>query len=294
MTTSAILTHAEVPAPAPTYPADLSGDAPLSAAERRAYIRYHEQRNNDNALASRHIDTLPARPGDAPAPAGATPSRVDMLCFIQLAGGIAADRFGDRPITIIDIGCGTGRQLDAFARAGLTGRYIGLDIERHRDWRDGARDGFTRELIVADIHTIDLRSLPTPDLVVSATALEHIRDDRAVVHALRDHTAPGGMHAHFVPAEASLRLYGPHGWRQYSPACLRAMFPDGSIYRYGGCCSNMLHESWITRRLSAGDAPVSTEHPRLYAAARSAARTLDRALGNHPAAMYGVIELFDA
>jgi SAM-dependent methyltransferase len=270
-------------------PADLNGDLDLSREDRRAYMRFHADRNRTTAIESLGIRTLPPAAWGASAPAGCTPSRVSMLTFFEWAARELRSHFRDRHITIVDIGCGTGRTLDPFAALGYRGTYIGLDIARHPKWKDGPQGGFTRQLIVGDVQAMSLAALPPIDILLSATALEHIRDDAGAVARLSARLAPGAAQAHFVPGEAALPLYGPHGWRQYSPHCLRGLFPAGDIYRFGGRWSNALHARAVTAPTNRGELAMGERRPRLYSLLRSAAMLADRACGNRPAAMYGVL-----
>jgi hypothetical protein len=121
------------------------------------------------------------------------------------------------------------------------------------------------------------------------SALEHIRDDAGAIAALRTRLVPGGCQVHFVPGEAALPLYGPHGYRQYSPACLAALFPSGEIHRYGGAATNALHERWISPATRSGSCPRDAS-PAEYCLLRTRALDHDQQTGNAPASMYGVVE----
>lgn len=252
-------------------------------------------RNRTNASDSRGI---PTRPGpklrDKVAIAGQcaiTPARHGMNAFFEFAAGALRTAFVQRPIVVVDIGCGTGIALDAFVRHGYQGLYLGLDIAANRKWRDGAQGGFDRRLVLGDIHTMDLDSALAGrriDLLISATALEHFEDDQTALARVRAHLAPHAGEAHYVPGEAALDLYGPHGFRQYSPKCLRERFPSGEIYRFGGAGSNLLHRAVVTRETK-GLSSWRARFTRGYDLARNAAVALDRWTGNKPASAYGVL-----
>lgn len=270
-------------------PAGINGDRALSAAERRAYMEYHAGRNAELTAASRGVVTLAACRSRVAVAPGSTPARVAMLQFFDWASAALAPHFAGRAVTVVDIGCGTGRQLDPFIAHGYRGLYVGIDVARHAKWVDGASGGFERRLVVADVNAIDPAILPPIDLLISATALEHIRDDAGAVSLLTSRMAPGSVQVHFVPGEAALPLYGPHGWRQYSPACLSAMFPGAEIYRFGGVFTNRLHRRWVTPATQ-GRGTLKERWPRPYGLLRAMASGLDRLAGNRPASMYGVIQ----
>lgn len=274
---------------------ELTGDVALTREQYAAYMGYHAQRDQENTLASTHIKTLPGirpRPGSAlpgcVIAQGSTPARVSTVEFFACIAAELAPTLRGQPITIVDIGAGGGGQLDPFEANGLQGRYIAIDIARSPRWIDGPRGGFTRELIVSDINAFDVSQLPPIDLLVSNTALEHIRDDAQAITALQTRLKPDGFQVHFVPGEASLALYGPHGYRQYSPRCLGALFPGARIYRYGGEATNALHKHWITPATRNGTCPRD-ENPQEYCRLRTMALAEDQRTGNTPASMYGVV-----
>jgi hypothetical protein len=272
----------------------ISGDLPLSPEERAAYMTHHARRNESLAARSREVATSvgprPSRRGPScrPIADACSPGRVAAIEFFLHAASCVADRFRDRPITIVDIGAGAGGQLDAFIDRGCRGRYIAIDIARDPKWNDGPRAGFERSLIVGDVNALDLASLPAIDVLVSNTALEHIRDDVGAVRALSTRLAPRAVQAHFVPGEAALPLYGPHGFRQYSPWCLAGLFPGGEILRYGGPACAAVHRDWITPATRDGRSRRD-EDPAAYRRLRDEAIDRDEREGNTPAIMYGVL-----
>lgn len=273
----------------------LNGDRALNPAEHARYMFTNRARNRANARDSREIST---RPGpllrDASAIAGQhaiTPARLGMNAFFDFAAGALRPALGQRPIVIVDIGCGSGTALDAFVRNRYQGSYIGLDIACNRKWIDGSQGGFDRRLVLGDIHAMDLAAALAGrriDLLLSSTSLEHFEDDQAALARVREHLAPHAGEAHYVPGEAALDLYGPHGFRQYSPKCLRERFPAGEIYRFGGVGSNLLHRAVITRETK-GLSSWRERFTRGYDLARNLAVTLDRWTGNSPASAYGVL-----
>lgn len=271
------------------HPSKLNGDNPLSPDERRAYLAYHARRNAERRRAGRDVPTLPGPHRPVTRTPGASPSRVAVSMFFRLAAEEARRRFAGRPVTILDLGCGRGNVLDAFLDVGMTGHYVGLDLVRHARWSDEPIGAFTRELILGDIHALDFSRLPMADIVTSCTALEHIRDDAWAVGMLATRTAQCGLHAHAMPGEGALALYGTHGWRQYTPVDLDALFPGGTIYRYGGPFSHRWHRTAITRRLMKGKSMLHESRPRLYARVRDAAMRADHILGEHLPTIYGVL-----
>lgn len=272
-------------------PAELNGDLPLSRELNAAYMAYHADRNAGNARHSLESGVLTRNSPvwGVSSVSGCSPARALLDAFYTRFARQVAPAFRGRPVTIVDLGAGGGARLRTFAQVGLRGDYIGIDIARNPKWPKDAVNGLRPSLIVADLHTFDECSLPPIDLLISTTALEHLRDDEGIIRRFTRRLAPGGVQAHFVPGEAALDLYGKHGWRQYSPGCLRRMFPDGTIYRFGGRFSNELHLRAIFEPSCRGRRLMGELHPRLYRLMRSGALVLDRVLGCPSPSMYAVV-----
>lgn len=272
-------------------PAMLNGDLPLSGAENAAYLEYHRVRNRRLAAESRAagVRTRVSPVWGVGATGGSSPARAMLDAFYSsLAGRLFRAHYGG-PVTIVDLGCGSGGRIRAFADAGFTGEYIGIDHVESTKWPRAAVGGLRPRMIAADLHTFDERSLPPIDLLISTTALEHLRDDAGIIGRFAACLAPGGVQAHFVPGEAALALYGKHGWRQYSPICLRRLFPSGVIYRFGGVFSNELHRRAIFEPSRAGRSVMSERWPRAYGWLRAGSLLLDRLTGCRSPSMYAVV-----
>lgn len=272
-------------------PALINGDTIVSADERRAYLQYHAQRNIARNRDAQRLgaQTKAIRSLHPTGNAWQTPARCELNGFFQYAAERLGHRFDGGEVTVLDIGCGAGRLAQPLSDAGFAGSYIGVDAEPHPRWDEiTGVGGFGMRFIQADAESLDLAGLPPIDLLVSSTALEHIERDAHVVRRFGELLSPRGVQIHFVPATASLPLYGPHGWRQYSPLCLREMFPGATIYRFGGPLSNLLHRKVITPIAEGSTNDRRRAHPRLWRFARATSLRIDRLLGNPSPSMYGV------
>jgi SAM-dependent methyltransferase len=100
--------------------------------------------------------------------------------------------------TVLDAGCGSGRNLDVLARYGAAS---GVDISPHAVAAAHAR-GHT------DVRLGNVENIPFPDdsfdLVTCLDVLEHMPDDRRVLRELRRVTRPGGALLVTAPAYPSL------------------------------------------------------------------------------------------
>ena len=93
--------------------------------------------------------------------------------------------------TVLDVGCGTGRNLPLLARAvGEGGRVVGLDVSAGALDRARQRTrGLGVELVQADALTADLRA---PDRVLATFSLSMMPDPEAVVERAAAALTPGG------------------------------------------------------------------------------------------------------
>ncbi|MEN8159951.1 MAG: methyltransferase domain-containing protein [Myxococcota bacterium] len=131
---------------------------------------------------------------------------------------------------VLEVGCGVGGIL---ARLGPRERIVGVDIEP--DILAAAAERF-RDRPEYSLRVLDVSALSEAeraeleaerfDSIVCVNALEHMRDDIALLQTLEQLLVPGGTLAVLVPAHPS--LYGPYDkidghWRRYSKAELRTL-----------------------------------------------------------------------
>jgi len=150
---------------------------------------------------------------------------------------------------VLDVGCGSGRYALFFIEAGVRGCYTGVDISDRRWGELPLPPEFPGRLVKMDAHHLDAWD-ETFDFILSLTAFEHFADDarvaRGVAHVLR----PGAHAVIAVPGPWSYPLYGPHGYRRYSPAALRALAAQAGLTvtelrRVGGPAGWLFHFLWF-------------------------------------------------
>jgi len=265
---------------------ELSGDGRLTPANRLRWLAINALRNLRGAFA--RVPSETARPGAdvvkaARAWAG-SPSRLvsDEVVRLELAR-----QFGGRHVTIVDIGCGSGGARRHFEAAGLTGDYLGIDIEDRFD-RGRVWPGLSSRFVRVDAH--DAR-LPACDLVFSFSALEHIPDDGRLIARLRDALKPGGAQIHVVPAGGALVAYLWHGYRQYNRLALARRFDLSRtrVIKVGGLASLALHAAWIALPEIILGRSLRRAMPGLYGRLVATSIRLDRLLPFGPT-NYVVIE----
>ena len=106
--------------------------------------------------------------------------------------------------TLIDIGCGEGRDSIFFARSGfhVTGfDYSTEGIKKARAWADELN--LDIEFFQADIN--DFRLKKSYDAIFSSGALHYIPHElrKEIISNYKDFTNPNGLHVHTVPVHKS-------------------------------------------------------------------------------------------
>ena len=224
---------------------EINGDGPLSAADRFRYIWRNIVRNARGRLV--RYKTTPWHPDlqlltrrhNEPV----TPLRALSEAFVLDA---LPQHITQRRVSVLHVGCRSGRLLSALTDAGFSGRYCGLNIDGRFD-RTRAKPGiFEIEVAQQDIHKFDPAG--QFDLVVSNSALEHIPDDARAIERLGSMLTPDGRQMHIVPSGWGLALYLWHGYRQYSLEAMLTRFPENQaqVFRLGGVASFLLHLSTVT------------------------------------------------
>jgi len=86
--------------------------------------------------------------------------------------------------SIIDFGCGDGNQLKGMNYK----KYLGLDVSKTAIelCSKKFKNDKTKQFLVYDPKTFDIKTLPKPDLVVSLDVLYHIIDEEALRKTLQD------------------------------------------------------------------------------------------------------------
>lgn len=219
---------------------EISGDTPLSFSQRALYIWRNLKRNLkviSPAPDYEHYQGL-----DIQSDTIASPSRV--LTEHHLRNALIS-RFPLGEISVLEIGCGSGRLCELLSDLGYRGRYTGIDITDKFSVNN--IPGFSIEFLLGDAHDC-LPDQARFDLIISVSALEHIKNDLALINRLPLMLEPRGIELHYVPSGWGLLLYVWHGYRQYPLKYIGKIFGanDVKVDALGGGFSAALHFFLIT------------------------------------------------
>ncbi|MBI5793782.1 hypothetical protein HZA87_01705, partial [Candidatus Uhrbacteria bacterium] len=160
-------------------------------------------------------------------------------------------------LSILDTGCGSGSYGDYVNECsnGKVKQYIGLDVYEHPSWN-------SPHTLNKRFHLFDGKSITPfiPDngnFFMSQSAIEHFANDRhyfeEIASFIQSH--PRSMlQVHLFPSVACMKLYGRHGYRQYTPrkvSKITRLFPasESFLFGLGGPACNRVHSDYITEPL---------------------------------------------
>jgi len=93
------------------------------------------------------------------------------------------ERNGVRPVTLLELGCGTGAVIRECQRRGLAERYVGMDYsEEAIAYLLGHSTGISA--VAADVTVPDALAGLSADVVILSHVLEHLEDPTSVLRAL--------------------------------------------------------------------------------------------------------------
>ncbi len=185
-----------------------------------------------------------------------SPSRVlSNLFWHELPWSLIQQELGG--LHLLDTGCGSGSYGDYLHTCsnGNVEQYVGLDVSEHPLWKTSMSPN-------RSFHPFNGKSI-TPHIpsetnfFMSQSAIEHFPNDRRyfedVQHFIASQTRPI-LQVHLFPSAACARLYGRHGYRQYTPRTvsrITRMFPDAQclLFGLGGPACNRVHDQYITQPL---------------------------------------------
>jgi len=157
-----------------------------------------------------------------------------------------------RGYRVLEIGCGTGNVLRVLERVCISGTVVGMDL--FAEGLKYAQQRTSAALVQGDIHHPPFAS--EFNIIGLFDVLEHLPDDRQVLHALKGMLQENGILLLTVPAHPELWSYFDevsHHCRRYQPCELKRKLVETGydviyITQYMTIIFPLM---WIVRRLSA-------------------------------------------
>src|SRR4051812_41173877 len=121
----------------------------------------------------------------------------------ELARSVAPP-LADGTTVVVDIGCGTGANLAAFAD-----EYRCVGIDTSAEAIELAQRRFPEATFICGYAPLDVdRWLSAASVVLLTDVLEHVADDRGLLESIVEASSPGAQVLITVPAD--MRLWSPH------------------------------------------------------------------------------------
>lgn len=238
-----------------TAPNAISGDEPLDPERRFQWYVNNIARYAEAEVELDRVFNFRARHTDYPGPVckgHQTPSRVlSNLFWLNLPAEAIRREF--KSISLLDIGCGSGRYFTLLDRIlGGVESYVGVDVEK-RALADLEKDPRTR-FVVSKAEEMALDVIDGANLIFSQSAMEHVPLDllcfRRIAEVAQAKASPT-LQIHLLPSALMFRQYGPHGYRGYTSRGLKLVidlfsgFSDISLYTLGGPRSVAVHCDFV-------------------------------------------------
>jgi SAM-dependent methyltransferase len=133
------------------------------------------------------------------------------------------------PVSVLDVGCGSGVLVQQLDRLGIGGDYVGIDLAERPEWSElrSRENGLHAEFYVHDAHRVPELGR-TFNAVVAVMAFEHLDDDVSALAALRRVMTEGAPIVIAVPAPAAALYLGRrHGFRWYGRRAILRLAEQG-------------------------------------------------------------------
>jgi SAM-dependent methyltransferase len=219
---------------------ELSGDDKLNIIKKIKYFLYNIIRGifgygNFNKIKFWHYKIEGFK--------NTTPARLYIDEFLKLN---LLNLIKYKNIEVLDVGCGDGYIRQILRDMDYSVEYTGVDIYMTNSFRNFESAKINSIFVESKIE--EFNSTSKFDLVLSMTALEHIKDDYLAINKCTQMCKKNGVQIHIIPSFWSLFLYFCHGYRQYNPRRIAKLFKglNYEVYRAGGLFTFLLHLLFIT------------------------------------------------
>ena len=205
-----------------------------------------------------------------------------------------------RDVSVVEVGCGTGRYSQVFSEQLENFSYTGVDIVQSPDWKtatDKRVNFLEKDYLSYDSY------LNNCNFIFTQSAAEHFRQDLDFFKNISNYASSAErklVTIHLVPPPSSLYCYLWHGIRQYPIRVVNKIYElqpaecKKILVVLGGPRANRVHRKWITYPSLFLNRDYRTENPDGYGLAmqKSIAEDL-KYKGLHRASFLGLITLYN-
>ena len=189
-----------------------------------------------------------------------TPSR--KLCdlfWMELPWNKIKSQLGQ--INIFDSGCGNGEYAKKISNwsNNRINSYTGIDMTSHSNWIKLMDVNNSFNFYMCDYINLDNHLKENTNLFVTQSSIEHFRYDIIFfnyINSFIEKNKCNTIQIHIFPSAPCLRLYGFHGYRQYTKRKASIIFDIfrknsvGILFELGGNNCNDLHYNYITKQIN--------------------------------------------
>jgi SAM-dependent methyltransferase len=166
-------------------------------------------------------------------------------------------------IKIIDTGCGNGdyaRKITNWSSNRIN-RYIGIDLIDNSHWRRLMDSNKKFNFQICDYLSVKNCLKKDTNLFITQSSIEHFKYDLKYFNYINEFVKDNKkstIQIHIFPSAPCLKLYGFHGYRQYTRRKASIIFEVfkkrslGVLFELGGNYCNELHYKYITKQLNEG------------------------------------------
>ena len=162
-------------------------------------------------------------------------------------------------INIFDSGCGNGEYAKKISNwsNNRINSYTGIDMISHSNWASLMDVNNSFNFYMCDYINLENYLKENTNLFITQSSIEHFRYDITFfnyINSFIEKNKRSTIQIHIFPSAPCLRLYGFHGYRQYTKRKASIIFDIfkknsiGILFELGGKICNDLHYDFITKQ----------------------------------------------
>jgi SAM-dependent methyltransferase len=235
----------------------INGDYPLTKKKKVQWLLFNLCDNFRITRVKLHIMKFPAEFNEElstlVSPENSPSRNLCNLFWSKLDISKLTGKPAEDELSLLEVGCGSGRYAEILSSYGHKFRYVGIDPVSSSEWQNYSREDKIK--FFADSADNVARYLDGVDVVITQSSLEHIENDLWYFEQLRNHAENSKktlVSINLVPSTANLFLAPWHGIRQYGKVSISKIVrlvgrnADTEVALLGGKASTVLQFRELT------------------------------------------------